>query len=213
MADYTEHEPSHNTGQGDILNDVDKTEKLVDGSIQSARGTARCTHGPFLAIQNFFETQQEIKELWSKNREMVDYITNEVGYWNEETCNFNIDWTDYNFINQDAIEADIKDNPKPLHTIHTKNLGASCYKWSAIVNCSSRDDVQGGELIFRDWQPPFRRDNFGKPIGNEEECQPPWINELGTLIVFPSIAAWGYHLVVSGGFRRVNINFRGPSFK
>tara|TARA_B100001778_G_scaffold330233_1_gene332384 strand:+ start:774 stop:1412 length:639 start_codon:yes stop_codon:yes gene_type:complete len=212
MPEYRSNPPSHNTGVGDILNDVDKDEKL-GGSIQSNRGTERSTHGPFLAIQNFFETQQEISDLYNKKLDMVDVVANEVGFWNEETCNFNMDWNDYQFRANEAKEADIKDNPKPLHTIHTNNLNASCFKWSAIVNCSSRDDIQGGELIFRDWQPPFRRDNYGKPIGDEKSCQPPWINELGTLIIFPSIAAWGYHLVVSGGFKRVNINFRGPSFK
>ena len=212
MPEMAEHITNHNTGRSDILNDVDKTEKL-DGSMESGRGNERSIHGPFIAIQNFFENQQEIRELYNKNLDMVDVIANEVGYWNEETCNFNMDWTDYSFVAQEAVEADIKDNPKPLHTIHTKNLNASCYKWSAIVNCSSRDDIQGGELIFRDWQRPFRRDNYGKPVGDPDKCQPAWINELGTLIIFPSIAAWGYNLVVSGGFRRVNINFKGPSFK
>ena len=55
MPEYRSNPPSHNTGVGDILNDVDKDEKL-GGSIQSNRGTERSTHGPFLAIQNFFET-------------------------------------------------------------------------------------------------------------------------------------------------------------
>ena len=58
---------------------------------------------------------------------------------------------------------------------------------------------------------PF--DNYGKPIGDPDTCQPPWINELGTLIIFPSIAAWGYSLIVSGALRRVELNFRGPSLK
>ena len=202
----------HNTGRNDILNDVDKDE-VLGNSLESQRGTDRKSFGPFLAIQNFFETQQEIKELANENLEMVQMISNEIGYWNEETTNFTMDWNDYSFVKRVLQEADIRDNPKPLHSIHTQNLNQTCYKWSAIVNCSSRDDVQGGELIFRDWNPPYRRDNYGKPIGDPDTCQPPWINELGTLIIFPSIAAWGYSLIVSGALRRVELNFRGPSLK
>tara|TARA_B100001109_G_scaffold190666_1_gene157270 strand:- start:194 stop:808 length:615 start_codon:yes stop_codon:yes gene_type:complete len=202
----------HNTGRNDILNDVDKDE-VLGNSLESQRGTDRKSFGPFLAIQNFFETQQEIKELANENLEMVQMISNEIGYWNEETTNFIMDWNDYSFVKRVLQEADIRDNPKPLHSIHTQNLNQICYKWSAIVNCSSRDDVQGGELIFRDWNPPYRRDNYGKPIGDPDTCQPPWINELGTLIIFPSIAAWGYSLIVSGALRRVELNFRGPSLK
>ena len=37
--------------------------------------------------------------------------------------------------------------------------------------------------------------------------------ELGTLIIFPSIGAHGHQLVVSGGFRRVQLDFKGPSYK
>jgi len=207
-----EQEGPHLTGRSDILNDVNKDENLSQ-PLQSARGTERKQFGYFIAIQNFFETQQEIKELWTKNREMVDYIANEVGYWNEETLNVNIDWNDYHFHSLEGFEADIKDNPKPAHSIHPRNLGQTCAKWTAIVNCSGRDDIQGGEIIFRDWQPPVRRDNYGKPVGDEETCQPPWINELGTLIIFPSIAAHGHQLVVSGGFRRVQLDFKGPSYK
>ena len=104
MPEYRSNPPSHNTGVGDILNDVDKDEKL-GGSIQSNRGTERSTHGPFLAIQNFFETQQEISDLYNKKLDMVDVVANEVGFWNEETCNFNMDWNDYQFRANEAKEA------------------------------------------------------------------------------------------------------------
>ena len=206
-----EYKGVHLSGRADILNDVNKDENLSQ-PLESARGTDRKIYGYFLAIQNFFETQQEIHDLWEKNREMVDYVANEVGYWNEETLNLNIDWNDYNFHSLEGEEADIKDNPKPVHSIHARNLGQTCAKWSAIVNCSGRDDIQGGELIFRDWKDPARRDNYGKAIGDDETCQPQWINELGTLIIFPSIGAHGHQLVVSGGFRRVQLDFKGPSY-
>ena len=212
MVKIFEEKSPHLSGQSDILNDVNKDENL-NQPLESSRGTQRKSYHSFLAIQNFFETQQEIHDLWRKNRDMVDYIANEVGYWNEETLNFNIDWNDYTFHSLEGQEADIKDNPKPIHSIHARNLGQSFSKWTAIVNCSSRDDIQGGELIFRDWSDPVRRDNYGKPLGNDEESQPQWINELGTLIIFPSIASCGHQLVVSGGFRRVQLDFKGPSFK
>ena len=56
MPEMAEHITNHNTGRSDILNDVDKTEKL-DGGVESGRGNERCSYGPFLAIQNFFENQ------------------------------------------------------------------------------------------------------------------------------------------------------------
>ena len=58
MPEMAEHITNHNTGRSDILNDVDKTEKL-DGSMESGRGNERSVHGPFIAIQNFFENQQD----------------------------------------------------------------------------------------------------------------------------------------------------------
>ena len=64
----------HNTGRNDILNDVDKDE-VLGNSLESQRGTDRKSFGPFLAIQNFFETQQEIKELANENLEMVQMIS------------------------------------------------------------------------------------------------------------------------------------------
>ena len=96
MVKIFEEDKPHLSGRSDILNDVNKDENLSQ-PLQSSRGTQRKSYGYFLAIQNFFETQQEIHDLWEKNREMVDYIANEVGYWNEETLNFNIDWNDYIF--------------------------------------------------------------------------------------------------------------------
>ena len=201
-----------NMGKKDTLNDLDLDIKN-DSGVESYRGTDRKTQGPFLAIQNFFENSNDLNKLWEEDREVFEAIQNEVGYWNEETLNLDIDLNKHSFLQIRGAEADIKDNPKPVHSIHAGNLGQDCYKWSAIVNCSSRDDIQGGELIFRDWQPPTRRDNYGNFVGDEDTCQPPWINEIGTLIIFPSLSAWGYHLVVSGGFKRVKIDFKGPAYK
>tara|TARA_B100000131_G_C18029791_1_gene577968 strand:- start:579 stop:1175 length:597 start_codon:yes stop_codon:yes gene_type:complete len=191
-----------------------KDDPIYDNTefLESGRGQQRASKGPILAIQNFFETQEEIKALKQKDKQVIQTITNEVGYWNEETINLNMDWSWFDFYAIEAREADSKDNPKPDHSIHTMNLNKDCRKWSAIVNCSSRDDIQGGELIFKDWKRPFKYDNYGKVIGNPDECQPQWINELGTLILFPSIAAWGYHLVVSGGFQKVHLCYNGKSF-
>ena len=200
-----------NTGRSDILNNVDMTESL-EVHVDSLRGTDRKEHGNFLAIQNFFERDEDIKGLWERDVDYIKPIANEISMWNEEKTNFDINWNDYSFHAEEANEADSRDNPKPVHNIHTQNIHKECYKWSAIVNCSSRDDVQGGELIFPDWKPPMRRDNYGKPIG-DSNSQPTWINEMGTLIILPSIAAAGYQLVVSGGFRRVHLHFRGPSYR
>ena len=147
---------------------------------------------------------------------LVKIIENEVVSWNEETLNLSLSARENEIPDKRMIEfkeSSIQDNLKPEHFIHSMNLNKVANKWTAIVNVSSRDDIQGGELIFRDWSDPVRRDNYGKPLGNDEESQPQWINELGTLIIFPSIASCGHQLVVSGGFRRVQLDFKGPSFK
>ena len=211
MVDVPYQEPK-NVGKKDMLNDVELGEVMPDG-VASYRGTERKQYGPFLAIQNFFENARDLTKLYAEDRDMFSAVQNEVGYWNEETLNLNINLNEYDFHAWQCGEADIKDNPKPVHSIHAGNLGKSCRKWTAIVNCSSRDDIQGGELILRDWESPARRDNYGKAIGDENKCQPVWINEIGTLIIFPSISAWGYNLVVSGGFNRVKIDFKGPAYK
>ena len=92
------------------------------------------------------------------------------------------------------------------------NLNKICSKWTAIVNVSSRDDIQGGELIFRNWKDSVRYDNYGKVVG-DDTCQPQWINELGTLIFIPSLEPWGHRLVVSGNGMKVITNFKGDSYK
>ena len=109
-------------------------------------------------------------------------------------------------------EANSQDNLRPEHFIHSLNLNKVANKWTAIVNVSSRDDIQGGELMFRNWQQAKRYDNYGKAVG-DDNGQPQWINELGTLIIFPSIEAWGYKLVVSGQGMRVILNFKGEGYK
>ena len=48
----------------------------------------RVSHGPFLAIKNFFENQNEIKKLRRGDKNIIRIIQNEVMAWNDETLNF-----------------------------------------------------------------------------------------------------------------------------
>lgn len=194
----------------DLLNESENNTTGTGG-----RGAERSTNGPFLAIRNYFETQDEIKSLRRGDMNLVKIIENEVVSWNEETLNLSLSARENEIPDKRMIEfkeSSIQDNLKPEHFIHSMNLNKVANKWTAIVNVSSRDDIQGGELIFRNWQQAKRFDNYGKAVG-DDNGQPQWINELGTLIIFPSIEAWGYKLVVSGQGMRFIVNFKGEGYK
>ena len=195
-------------------NDLD-VDTLDDQDGIGGRGLERSTHGPFLAIRNFFENQQEIKLLRRGDANMIKIIQNEVLAWNEESLNFRMSATENLEPDKRMIEfseSSMMDNLTPEHYIHTMNLGKVSNKWTTITNVSSRDDIQGGELIFKRWSEPKRHGNYGEVVG-DDNCQPQWINELGTLIIFPSIEAWGYKLVVSGQGMRTIVNFKGEGYK
>ena len=195
------------------LDILSETEDNITGT--GGRGAERSTNGPFLAIRNYLETQDEIKALRRGDMNIIKIIENEVVSWNEETLNLNLSTSENNVPEKRMIEfkeTNLQDNLRPEHFIHSMNLNKVANKWTAIVNVSSRDDIQGGELMFRNWKPAKRFDNYGKAVG-DDSGQPQWINELGTLIIFPSIEAWGYKLVVSGGAKRVIYNFRGGTYK
>ena len=102
----------------------------------------------------------------------------------------------------------------PDHTVHTGNvLKGPIHKISVIINVSSRDDVQGGELTFKHWAPPPRIDNFGSLIVENADHQPNWTNEQGTIVMYPSMEQAGYQLVTSGPIKRIKIMFKGERFK
>lgn len=177
------------------------------------RGMERKSNGPLLAIKNFFENNDEIKRIRHGDKNLTKIIRNELVAWNEETLNLNLlsnEPADKRLLS--ITETDIRDSLGAEHYLHTMNLNKLCAKWTAIVNVSSRDDIQGGELLFRNWDTSRRVDNYGKVVG-DDNCQPQWINELGTLILIPSLEPWGYNLVVSGNGMKVIINFKGDSYK
>ena len=195
------------------LDILSETEDGITGT--GGRGAERSTNGPFLAIRNYLETQDEIKALRRGDMNIIKIIEHEVVSWNEETLNLNLSTSENNVPEKRMIEfkeTNLQDNLRPEHFIHSMNLNKVANKWTAIVNVSSRDDIQGGELMFRNWKPAKRFDNYGKAVG-DDNGQPQWINELGTLIIFPSIEAWGYKLVVSGQGMRFIVNFKGEGYK
>lgn len=180
-------------------------------------GTERVNFNSFLAIKDFLPQQYlnnfDIKSRESHLLEIMQQVEDEVKLWNEETHNFNMLWDQKHHSVKTFVEADIGDNLRANHNIHANNLGKTCFKWSTILNLSSRDDIQGGELLFKHWDPPVRRDNNGRVVGDEKTSQPQWINEQGTLIIFPSIAEHGYRMVVSGSCDRLYINYAGEPWK
>ena len=101
------------------------------------------------------------------------------------------------------------------HSIHPGNIDReNVTKVTAILNVSSRDDVQGSELLFKNWPLPVRVDNFGDlQTDGTGETQPTWINEQGTLIVFPSLEPYGFQHTTSGPAKRLKFLYKGERFK
>lgn len=179
-------------------------------------GSERINFNSFLAIKDFIPPQYFDKidiDRESHRVELMQQIKDEVELWNEETHNFNMLWDQNHHRIKIFEEADIGDNLRPNHSIHAMNLHKTCSKWSAILNLTSRNDIQGGELLFKHWDTPVRRDNNGRVVGDEKTSQPTWINEQGTLIIFPSIAEHGFRMVVSGGGKKLYVNFEGEPWK
>ena len=181
------------------------------------RGTERVSYNSFIAIKDFVNAEYLNQLTYDQKQshliELISQVTDEVKDWNEATHNFNMLWEEENHSVRTHIEADIKDNLVPVHSIHGGNLGKNCFKWSAILTLTSRDFIQGGEIMFKHWNQPVRIDNYGKHIGDPKTSMPQWINEQGTLIIYPSIAESGYKMIVSGEVKKLYVNYMGEPWK
>jgi len=90
---------------------------------------------------------------------------------------------------------------KAFHHIHIDNLfkEAQVAKIIAIFITSSRDYVQGGELKFGNWEDPVAVNNYGQPLTKDiNNAAPVYLNEQGSLIIFPAVEKFGTNPVVSG---------------
>jgi hypothetical protein len=89
------------------------------------------------------------------------------------------------------------------HQVHIGNMFKKdkIKKIMALFIVSSRDYVQGGELLFSNWQEPKRTDNFGTIIGSDENAYPYELNEQGSLIIVPAIEKVRSRTVVSGSLK------------
>lgn len=174
----------------------------------------------FLAKKNFLTDEQcqllrEFLENPSSKCESVDLVVQEIVNWNSKTLNFDIDETKPIITNFTGYEATAKTSTVPDHAIHIGNIrNPSPMKWTAIVNLHNRDDVQGAELIFRTWATTPYKDNFGHWKGDPTKPhQPQWINEQGSIIIYPSMVENGFALVTSGTAYRAKISLTGPQFR
>ncbi len=167
-----------------------------------------------IAIQAIkdFATVDEITEIKNNNAETLSLITQQVQEWNNSNWEFDCDWDNPTIAIKKEGELD-KRQLRADYSIHWGNMDKTAAKWTALLVCSNRDDVQGGEIGFAVWPDPARYDNYGnliKPAGN---VQPQWINEQGTLIIFPSILEWGHRAVISGELVLCRMMFSGVGWK
>ena len=131
--------------------------------------------------------------------------------------------------NSEVLKLDIDPNPivdpidlpegsskfkYPQHRIHKGNLykQGKIVKLIALYNINSPDEFQGGNIEFENWK-RFRVDNYGNPQGDIDSHVPDWINEKGTLIIYPSLIECEADIVVSGTVKRMQYKFMGDNYK
>lgn len=180
------------------------------------------THEFYNAQKDFFtkeECERLIRAIEEPNTltecdDLLARVAKAAEDWNNQSLKFNVDFTKPVFSDWSGVEASQRVVTVPDHAIHIGNIkNPMPYKWSVIVNVGDRDDIQGGELVFRTWPPAPYKDNFGEWKGDPNApSQPEWINEQGTIVIFPSMAEHGNLLVTSGTAHRVKIRFAGPQF-
>lgn len=127
-------------------------------------------------------------------------VFDEIIKFNSSTLNLNIDSSIT--LNDITIEEPDKLTAQHHH-IHIGNMfkKEKIKKIMALFIVSSRDYVQGGELLFDNWQEPKRIDNFGTIIGSDENTYPRELNEQGSLIIVPAIEKVLSRTVVSGSLK------------
>lgn len=85
------------------------------------------------------------------------------------------------------------------HTWHDGNKDKSGVLYTILVNCNTITECQGGLIEIKGYPQTPHHDNFGKWKGNPNEVhQPQWLNELGTIILFPGTQYWGVDRVWHG---------------
>ena len=152
--------------------------------------------------------------LTDEAKDIVKKIADAVEQYNDDLLGFDINLTTPVIKPYVQSEGSSNITLVPDHAVHAGNIVEDpVYKISVIVNVSSRDEVQGGELVFKHWAPPARIDNFGAVIAEGSNTQPEWTNEQGTVVFHPSMEQVGYQLVTSGPIERVKLIFKGPKFK
>lgn len=127
-------------------------------------------------------------------------VFNEIIKFNSSTLNLNVD---SNIMLEDITIEEPDQLMIQRHHVHIGNMfkKEKIKKIMALFIVSSRDYVQGGELIFENWQEPKRIDNYGTIIGSDENTYPRELNEQGSLIIVPAIEAVRSRTVVSGSLK------------
>jgi len=90
---------------------------------------------------------------------------------------------------------------KAVHHVHIDNLfkETQVAKIVAIFITSSRDYIQGGELKFGKWEAPAAVNNYGQSLVHDNNnTAPVYLNEQGSLIIFPAVEKFGTQSIVSG---------------
>ena len=85
------------------------------------------------------------------------------------------------------------------HVWHDGNKDKNGVLYTLLVNCNTNNDYQGGLITIKGYPQTPHKDNFGNWKGNPTEVhQPQWLNEMGTIIMFPGTQEWGVDRVWHG---------------
>lgn len=153
------------------------------------------------SIENFSKTQDDNK--------VIDQIIK----WNSQHYKLDLD-ADSVLIKKIKLEETEHVPGTTDHVPHIGNLykDQKVAKLTAFLILSSRDQIQGGEFLFKGWTEPTRKDNFGHVIETSNPY-PSYLNEQGTLFCIPSLERYSTHTIVSGTLEFVRYTFYGDNYK
>lgn len=144
--------------------------------------------------------------------ELQNKVLTEIVKFNSSTLHLNISneivTRKYTILEPERLPTTTTHSPHINNMFNDKLVPKIC----AVFIESSRDYVQGGEFVFKNWNEPLRIDNFGHKVGNKENSYPNELNEQGSLIIFPALEEVSTRTIVSGELKFTVFKVLGDNY-